>query len=139
MLNFRINVDTNISIRKTEYPIYFEKRNICIHCGAEGTLTFVDKFGRETNKEIYPFDHIKCKKCGRTYSILWQKDSTNNKMFPCAVERDIKREFLNLINQREIKKDGVKELWVLSSNILYMASFLFLVYGLLLLLIYFLL
>lgn len=109
MLNFRIDANLDLSVNKTEYPLYFEKRNVCIHCGAEGSLIFVDKFGHETNKEIYPFDHIKCKNCGKAYSILWQKDDSTGKMFPSAVERDIKREFLNLVNTREIKNKGEKK------------------------------
>ena len=110
MLDFRINVNANLSLKRTEYPIYFEKRNVCIHCGAENQLIFVDKFGNQTKKEIYPFDYIKCRNCGRTYSIFWQRDQENGRMFPTPVEREIKREFLNLMNRKEIRDKGVKEL-----------------------------
>ena len=67
MLNIGLNI--KLDIDKVQYPVYFEKHNICIHCGAEGQLIFVDKFGRETKNEIHPFDHIKCKSCNRLYSI----------------------------------------------------------------------
>jgi hypothetical protein len=109
MLNIGVNI--NVDLKETQYPIYFEKRNICVHCGAEGTLTFVDKFGKETNKEIYPFDHIKCKKCNATYSILWQRDeSNNNRMYPTAVDHSINKEFLNTIKYPFIKDKLVKSI-----------------------------
>lgn len=104
MLNFKVNVD--IDINSIKYPILFNKRNICIHCGAEGSLKFVDKFGRETRQEIHPFDHIKCCSCGRKYSILWKRDETNGKMYPVATDREIKQEFLNFIYNQDIKKNG---------------------------------
>ena len=107
-----IGVNINIDISQKQYPIYFDKKNICVHCGAEGQLTFVDKFGNETKKEIYPFDHIKCKSCGRPYSILWQvdKESNSQRMYPCAVDPSFKQEFVNLINSRKIKAIGDKQL-----------------------------
>lgn len=97
MLNLKFSIKAELqSIR---YPIQFNGRNICVHCGAEGSLTFVDAFGKETNKEIHAFDHLKCKNCGRNYSILWQTDPVNNKMFPTAVAPSIKQEFLNIVNK----------------------------------------
>lgn len=108
MLNIGINL--NIDVNKVQYPVYFERKNICVHCGAEGELVFIDKFGRETAKEIYPFDHIKCKICGRTYSIKWQRDESNGKMFPTAVDPSFKQEFINLLCSRKIKGQGDKTL-----------------------------
>lgn len=105
MLGLTKNI--NININSYEYPVYFEKRNICVHCGAENTLTFVDKFGRETNKDIHPFDHIKCKSCGRTYSIKWNRNE-NGKMHPVATDHTLYQEFINLIDQRNIRKNGEK-------------------------------
>lgn len=107
MLNIGIN-DININISKTQYPVYFEKKNICVHCGAENSLIFVDKFGKETNQEIHPFDHIKCRKCGSIYSILWQRDKNNGKMFPIPVDPNLKLEFINILNKNNIKSDGNK-------------------------------
>lgn len=108
MLN--ISMDIQINTKTTHYPIMFDGRNICVHCGGEGTLTFVDKFGRATNQDIHAFDCIKCKKCGRTYSILWQNDESNGKMYPSAVERNIKTEFLNLFNNKKIQSKGEQKL-----------------------------
>ena len=108
MLNIGVNV--NIDITQKQYPIYFDKKNICVHCGAEGRLTFVDKFGNETKKEIHPFDHIKCKACGRRYSIYWQVDPSNGRMYPCAVDPSFKQEFVNLVNGMKIKTIGDKQL-----------------------------
>lgn len=109
MLDFRLNVSANLDIKRIQYPIYFEKRNICVHCGQENTLLFVDKFGNETRKDIHPFDHIKCKHCNSIYSILWQNDpDNNNKMYPTAVDPGIKQEFLNIMNHKNIKHKGEK-------------------------------
>lgn len=106
-----LGVDVDIDVKKVRYPIHFEKKNICVHCAAQGSLVFVDKFGNESKKEINAFDHIKCKTCGRIYSILWQRDEDNDgKMFPSAVDPSIKRQFINLVNSSSIKKKGVKEL-----------------------------
>lgn len=108
MLNIGVNI--NVNVDKIQCPIYFEKINECVHCGGKGTLVFVDKFGRETNKEIYPFDHIKCTKCGKNFSILWNRDEDSGKLIPCAVDRSFKQEFLNLMTHRSIKENGSKEL-----------------------------
>jgi hypothetical protein len=93
-LGMRVKVDIN----KKLYPVYFDKKNICVHCGGQGTLKFVDKFGTETRDEVYPFDHIKCTKCGRLYSIMWKKDTDNNVMYPVATDLSIKGEFLNAVD-----------------------------------------
>lgn len=109
MLNLGLDID--IDVKKVHFPIHFEHKNICVHCGDTGSLIFVDKFGRESSQEINAFDHIKCKSCGRIYSILWErKDSGSDKMYPSAIDPSIKREFKNLINGSEIKRAGVKEL-----------------------------
>ena len=106
-----LGVDVAITVKKVRYPIHFEKKNICVHCASQGSLVFVDKFGNESKKEINAFDHIKCKSCGRIYSILWQHDEDDkNKMYPCAVDPSIKRQFINLVNSSSIKKKGIKEL-----------------------------
>lgn len=108
MLNIGVNISFDVS--EYHYPIHFEKRNECVHCGAVGQLTFVDIFGNETNKEIHPFDHIKCKACGTKYSILWNRDETTNKMIPCAVDQSFKQEVINLANRKKIKENGEKTL-----------------------------
>ena len=59
-----LGIDVDIDVKKVKFPIHFENKNICVHCGGQGTLIFVDKFGRESNKDIHAFDHIKCTKCG---------------------------------------------------------------------------
>lgn len=108
MLN--INIDVKIDTDKPTYPIRFEKRNVCVHCGAEHCLKFVDKFGNLTSQEIYPFDHITCTNCGTDYSILWQKDDSNGKYFPTAVEKSTVRDFLNVFSPRQQKKNRDKQL-----------------------------
>lgn len=106
MLNF--SVDVNLNIDRIQYPVLFDKKNICLHCATEGSLVFVDKFGKETSKEIFPFDHLKCKKCGRRFSILWQSDPDTKKMYPSAVEYNIKQEFVNLIGNKKLKGNAEK-------------------------------
>lgn len=108
MLGIACNLD--IDVRKVQYPVYFEKRNVCVHCAAEGSLVFVDVFGRETNREINSFEHIKCKCCGRTYSINWKNDPANNsKMYPVAVDPSVSQQFSNFMNMRDIKRKGVND------------------------------
>lgn len=108
MLNIGVNI--SFDVQEYHYPIHFEKRNECVHCGAIGQLTFVDIFGNETNKEIHPFDHIKCKACGTKFSILWNRDPKTNKMFPSAVDQSFKQEVLNFVNKKAIKENGEKDL-----------------------------
>lgn len=92
-----LDIDTKYKEDKNQVqiPIYFERKNICPCCGATGTLIFVDSMGRETKKEIYPFDHIKCKACGQNYAIYWQMDEETKKMFPSAIDPLFKKDFLN--------------------------------------------
>lgn len=106
MLNFSLEV--KLGIKETSYPILFDRKNVCIHCGTENSLTIVDKFGNETKQEIHPFDYIRCRNCGRHYSIKWESDPDNNgKMYPIASDRSIKREFINLINHSSIKNNAI--------------------------------
>ena len=108
MLN--IDLDISVDINKKSYPISFIKRNICVHCGAENSIVFIDKFGSETRKEIHAFDHMKCRTCGRNYSIKWERDEDTGKLYPIPVELGLKQEFLNLVSLPIIKKDGEKQL-----------------------------
>lgn len=113
MLNIGLNYDSReksfgVTATPYSYPVYFEKRNICIHCGAENTLKFVDKFGRETSKDIYPFENIKCTACKTVYSIMWKPDEGGKKMHPCATDKSIIREFVNAFNTKGLKEVGDK-------------------------------
>lgn len=108
MLNLKVNID--VDVNKKIYPISFVKKNVCIHCGAENSIIFVDKFGNETRNEIHPFDHMKCRSCNRSYSIKWERDDNSNKMYPVPVELGIKQEFLNLVTLPIIKKNGEKQI-----------------------------
>ena len=92
MINLDVNVD--IQLRNVHYPIYFKRKNICVACGAEKVLKFINIFGKETGSEIHPFDHIKCGKCGALYSIDWDKES-DGKLYPSAIDPSIKRDFTN--------------------------------------------
>lgn len=105
-----LNIDVNIDINKVHMPIHFDKRNICVHCGCSKSLIFIDKFGKESRMEVNAFDHIKCKNCGKIYSILWEKDEDNDKMYPSAVEPSINRDLTNLIGIKNIKNTGLKSL-----------------------------
>lgn len=97
MLN--LNSEVSIDIKHVKFPVYFRHKNICIHCGGEGTLVFVDKFGRESKKELSAFEHIKCTKCGRIYSMRWEPDEKDETTYrPSAVEFNIIQDFKNLIN-----------------------------------------
>lgn len=92
-----LNYDVEIDIKSPTFPVYFKNKNICIHCGAHA-LSFVNVFGRTTSNKnsIDPFEHIKCMKCGRVYSILWEPGD-DGEMKPTAVEHNIQREFSNFV------------------------------------------
>lgn len=105
-----LNFDITVDVKKVTMPIHFEKRNECVHCGVTNSLVFVDKFGKESRIEINAFDHIKCKRCNRIYSILWQKDGDNDVMFPCAVNPSISRDINNLFDIKNIKDSGDKNI-----------------------------
>jgi ribosomal protein L37E len=95
-----------VDMKEYEYPIYFERKNICVSCGTEGDLIFVNIFGKETSHDIYPFEYIKCKRCGAMYSIKWSKGE-DNKLYPSAVDKKITRDFLNNFKKKDKK---IKEL-----------------------------
>ncbi len=108
MLN--LNVDVNITAKRSIMPIYFINKNECCSCGAIGALKFIDIFGREVNNvEIHPFDHIKCSNCNRLYSIEWRANE-EGELKPIARDPSIKLDFTNAIKYPSIKKNGVKEL-----------------------------
>lgn len=89
MLNIGDNQPHPINY-KTAVPIFFSGVNICGRCAAEGSLTFIDKFGNITKKDIYPFTSIYCTKCGYKYFLAWERDEEKNKMYPVAVDEVIK-------------------------------------------------
>ncbi|MBR6289163.1 MAG: hypothetical protein IKR19_07510 [Acholeplasmatales bacterium] len=93
----------SVEFKKIKYPVYFEHRNVCIHCGAEGTLVFLDRFGREYDKELEVFEHIKCTRCKRIYSIRWDKSPLDGTMKPSAVDFGIATQFNNFINRDATK------------------------------------
>lgn len=91
----------SIDIHKIIYPVYFEHRNVCVHCGAEGTLVFTDKFGNEFVKELGIFEHIKCTRCKRIYSIRWDRDN-DGVMKPSAIDFSIGNQFNNFLSRKTI-------------------------------------
>jgi ribosomal protein L37E len=104
-----LGLKVEFEISKGSMPFYFNRKNECVSCGNKNTLIFVDKFGNESNKEIRAFDHTKCKACGRIYSIKWDRDSSDGKMYPSAVEPNLKRDFANMID-KNIKNKGIKKI-----------------------------
>lgn len=91
-----------VDIKKFRYPVYFENRNTCVHCGAEGSLAFVDRFGNTYTKELAAFEHIKCRNCGRIYSIRWGRTSDGS-MKPSAVDFSIGTQFNNFLDRKELE------------------------------------
>ncbi len=90
-----------VDISKFKYPVYFEHRNTCIHCGAEGNLVFVDRFDNEYTRELGIFEYIKCKRCGRIYSIKWDRDR-EGRLKPSATDFSITAQFNNFLGRKEI-------------------------------------
>ena len=101
-----LDIDVNIEVRKITYPIIFTN-NTCTSCGAEGTLGFVDVFGREATQEIHALERIQCKKCGAKYGIQWDADDSG-KLIPTPTDYDVSVMFNNLINHGNIKRNGSK-------------------------------
>ena len=107
MLGIDINCKIDLTNdKRKKYPLIFSS-NICTSCGAEGTLTFIDKLGNPVrNIEVYPFSHIVCSKCGALYGIKWDKDKDGH-MSPLAVDPKLKDRFFNCLgkNIQNIKSD----------------------------------
>ena len=99
-------VELNVDFKEVHYPIYFERKNICVSCGAEGSLKFINIFGKEASHEIHPFESLKCSRCGAVYSIKWIKGN-DEKLYPSAVDKNIVRDFLNNFRDKDNK---IKEL-----------------------------
>lgn len=78
------------------YPIRFRK-NICIHCGKEGTLLFKDKFDNTTRNPIYTVNNLICSNCNTVYFIKWEKLETDEKMVPTCCSNLSIQEFENEI------------------------------------------
>ncbi len=105
-----LGIDVDVDLKKVKFPVRFENKNVCVHCGKEGSLIFVDKFGRESNKDIHAFDHIKCKNCGRIYSIQWNPSEENKSaMYPTAINPNVKTEFINLVKHSKLANNGEKK------------------------------
>lgn len=99
-----LNIDVNVQVRKVRYPVIFDN-NTCTKCGAQGTLGFVDIFGKDAKQEIHPLERIQCKKCGAKYGIQWNKEP-DGKMIPTPTDYDVVSMFNNLINHKKIKTNG---------------------------------
>lgn len=91
-------------------PITFTKKNICVHCGRENTLVFVDIYGRETKSEVHPFDHIECCRCTKKYAIRWEKETdTVPQYYPTACDNTIKNNILGAVKYPVVKIVGGAE------------------------------
>jgi ribosomal protein L40E len=95
-----------VDIKEYSYPVYFSRKNICVSCGAEGELKFVNIFGKEVSHEVHPFEYLKCQRCGARYSIKWERDSSDDKLYPSAVDKRSVDDFLNNFIK---KSDKIKE------------------------------
>lgn len=94
----------DVNIKEYHYPIYFERKNICVSCGTEGDLVFVNIFGKEVSHEVHPFEYLKCKRCGAVYSIRWDKSENDSKLYPSAVDKSIIKDFLNSFKDKSSKE-----------------------------------
>ena len=95
-----------VESKEYHYPFYFERKNMCVSCGAEGDLHFVNIFGKDASHEVHPFEYLKCKRCGAVYSIRWDKNQEDQKLYPSAVDKRIIDDFLNCFKK---SSDKVKE------------------------------
>lgn len=105
-----INVNLSVDVKKVTSPIYFQHKNECVRCGAKGKLVFIDRFGRECTREINALEHIKCKNCGKLFSIIWEPKEGTDKMMPSAIDTSIATDFMNLLNYNKIKNNAENKL-----------------------------
>jgi len=59
------------------YPISFDN-GVCPHCCSKGYLKHFDKYGHQTNFDLYSVSTIKCDKCGTEFFIRWNKNSEDD-------------------------------------------------------------
>ena len=83
------------------YPVWFDNKNICVHCGAENSLFFLDKFGKKTKNSIYPLVGYKCSKCDAEYKIYWQKGD-NGKYYPSPIDPDIIDNYVDMVKEGDV-------------------------------------
>lgn len=95
-----LGINTNVDILDPYYAIIFDRKNVCCHCGKEGTLKVIDKYDKIVNQEVYSFDHIECENCKAKYGIEWR--NKNNKYYPVAVDYSIKNRFAEFMEDKEI-------------------------------------
>ena len=100
----KLGIDLNFEVKPIEYPMMAVGENICVHCGASGSLQTVNIFGRPDPSGIRPFSHITCNNCGRIFSIKW-KQMENGKSIPVAVSPSIKNEFLNMFGDKSNREN----------------------------------
>ena len=101
-----IDLTLSVDVKKVTSPIYFQHKYECTRCGAKGQLIFIDRFGRECSREINALEHIKCRSCGKLFSILWEPKEGTDKMMPSAIDTSVSTDFMNLINYGKIKNNG---------------------------------
>jgi hypothetical protein len=108
MIDLGVNLNIDVDLKEVHFPVYFERKNICVSCGESGCLKFINIFGKESSHEVHPFEHIKCSKCGAIYSIKWDKDQETEKLYPSAVDRSMYRDFLNNFKKKENMEKDLK-------------------------------
>ena len=78
---------------KTEYPIYFKDRNLCLECGGKDCLELINVYGDKQSSDIHAYKEIVCSKCNAKFTIKWEPDE-NGDMKPYAVGNETKLEFI---------------------------------------------
>lgn len=100
----KLDCDLNFSVETIEYPMKIINENVCLHCGAQGTLKTVNVFGKSDPSGIRPFSHIKCENCKRIFSIQWTKIE-DGRTIPVAISPSVKNEFLNMLGDKSEREN----------------------------------
>jgi hypothetical protein len=100
----KLGANLKFDVQPIEYPMTIVGENICLHCGASGSLQTVNIIGKPDPSGIRPFSHIKCNNCGRIFSIKWTQ-TENDKMIPVPVDPSIKNEILNMFSDKTNKEN----------------------------------
>ena len=50
---------------------FISNKNICMHCGKEDVLKYIDLHNEEHSQMIYSTKSVRCTNCGTEYFIHW--------------------------------------------------------------------
>jgi len=80
------------------YPISFDD-GTCPHCCTKGKLNYFDKYGHQTNFDLYSISTIRCDNCGTEFFLKWDKEEEDD---------EFRYHPISFSNINEFEKDIIK-------------------------------